>query len=150
MSVRLFRGLLPSALMLACVATSSAQAGSAAKPGDEPAILSPRQYGELVDALKDREAGTPQSCISLSSQPKLQVISDDLLVYRDGRKLYTTRLIGHCSGLSSGRTLITRVWGTRLCRGDMAQVADLQLGGISSSCTIGDFIPYKKAAPPEA
>ena len=71
-----------------------------------------------------------------------RLISDDLLLYKAGRTVYVNRVLGRCSGLSFGRTLVTTVWGSQICRGDIARVADLSSGMLTGSCALGDFVPY--------
>jgi hypothetical protein len=112
---------------------------------ERPPALTAKQQAALDKALEGKVAGKPQSCISLTQRADLQIISDDLLLYKAGRTVYLNRVNGSCSGLSFGRTLVTNVWGSQLCRGDIARVADLQAGMITGSCALGDFVPY---APP--
>jgi hypothetical protein len=53
---------------------------------------------------------------------------------------------GGCGNLGGGYTLVTKTYGTaELCRGDIAQVVDLQSHFTVGSCVFGDFIPYAKA-----
>ena len=110
---------------------------------DNDPELSEKQKAALDSALAGRVAGKPQSCISLTQRANLQVISDDVLLYKAGRTIYYNRVIGRCSGLSFGRTLVTNVFGGQLCRGDIARVADLQAGMLTGSCALGDFVPYR-------
>ena len=59
-----------------------------------------------------------------------------LLVYRNDTR-------GTCSGIGRDRALITRIFGgTQLCRGDIAESADLVAGFTGGSCAMGDFVPY--------
>jgi hypothetical protein len=54
-------------------------------------------------------------------------------------------LIGECSLLKSGfYTLVTRSNGMGLCRGDIADVADVRTGMTVGSCAIGDWVPYAR------
>src|SRR3546814_5823078 len=85
----------------------------------------------LTKALEGKVAGKPQSCMSMIPRAALQVISDDVLLYKIGRTVYVNRMMGNCSGLTNGRTLVSNVWGSQVCRGDIARVADLNVGMIT-------------------
>src|SRR3546814_4403262 len=78
--------------------------------------------------------------MSMIPRADLQVISDDVLLYKIGRTVYVNRMMGNCSGLTNGRTLVSNVWGSQVCRGDIARVADLNVGMITGSCAFGDFV----------
>lgn len=125
-------------LLAACTTSSMAE--------DNPPKLTEKQKAALDKALEGRVAGKPQSCISLTQRADLQVISDDLLLYKAGRTVYVNRVLGSCNGLSFGGTLVTHVWGSQICRGDIARVANLSAGMLTGSCALGDFIPYTPAA----
>lgn len=124
-------------LLAACATSSMAE--------DKPPELTEKQKAALDKALEGKVAGKAQNCISLTQRADLQVISDDILLYKAGRTVYYNRVIGSCNGLSFGRTLVTNVFGGEICRGDIARVADLQAGMITGSCALGDFVPYRPA-----
>lgn len=124
-------------LLAACATSSMAE--------DQPPELNEKQKAALDRELAGKVAGKPQSCISLTQRADMQVISDDVLLYKAGRTVYYNRVIGSCNGLNFGRTLVTNVFGGQLCRGDIARVADLQAGMLTGSCALGDFVPYRPA-----
>lgn len=130
----------PMLIALPVLLAACATAGMAE---DKPPQLSEKQQAALDRALEGKVAGEPQSCISLIQRADLQVISDDLLLYKAGRTVYVNRVLGSCNGLSFGRTLVTNVWGSQICRGDIARVADLSAGMLTGSCALGDFVPYR-------
>jgi hypothetical protein len=106
--------------------------------------LTDKQAAKLEKALAGKVAGEKMSCINREPQTNLTVISNEVLLYRVSRKLvYKNELIGSCSGLTYGDTLITRSFGSQMCRGDMATTANLQNGITSGACALGDFIPYR-------
>lgn len=129
-------------IALPVLLTACASAGMAE---DRPPQLTEKQKATLDRALEGKVAGEPQSCISLTQRADLQVISDDLLLYKAGRTVYVNRVMGSCNGLSFGRTLVTNVWGSQICRGDIARVADFSAGMLTGSCALGDFVPYRPA-----
>lgn len=110
----------------------------------EPAPLSEKQAAKLEKALEGRVPGEKVNCISQFTRANMTVISDNVLLYRAGSVIYRNDLIGSCAGLTRGDTLITRSFGSQLCRGDIARTANLQAGFQTGSCALGDFTPYRK------
>lgn len=110
----------------------------------EPPRLTDRQAGELEKALAGKVAGEKVSCVNRQPQSNLTAISGNVLLYRvSGRLVYRNDLIGSCTGLARGDTLIIKTWGSQYCRGDMATSADLTSGMVTGSCALGDFTPYR-------
>jgi hypothetical protein len=128
--------------MLIALPVLLAACATAGMAEDPPPQLTDKQKAALDRALEGKVAGEPQNCISLTQRADLQVISDDLLLYKAGRTVYVNRVLGRCNGLSFGGTLVTNVWGSQICRGDIARVADLSAGMLTGSCALGDFVPY--------
>lgn len=125
------------ALLLGACATGPAQ----------EVRLDPREARELARALEGKVPGDPVSCVSTLSGVNLRAIGDHTLVYRVNRNLtYRNDLVGACTGLRFGDTLVLQVQGSQYCRGDIAQVVNLTSGSLSGSCALGDFIPYRPAA----
>ncbi|MCI4590762.1 hypothetical protein MOK15_11735 [Sphingobium sp. BYY-5] len=110
----------------------------------EPKPLTEKQTVALDKALAGKVPGEKVSCINREPQTNLTVISNNVLLYRVSRKLvYKNELIGSCSGLTYGDTMIVRSFGSQLCRGDFTTTANLQTGITTGSCALGDFIPYR-------
>ncbi len=105
-----------------------------------------RTQAELGRELAGRVAGAPERCLPNYRTAQLQVIDDDVLLYRDGRTIWVQRLRGGCTGLGSGaNTLVTRQYGTsQTCDGDINQVVDLRTGMLAGSCVFGPFVPYTR------
>jgi hypothetical protein len=109
-----------------------------------PTPLTPRQTADLDKALAGKVAGEPQTCINREPQTSLVAISNNVVLYRVNRKLvYKNDLIGSCSGLASGDTLIVRSFSGQMCRGDFATTANLQSGIQTGACALGEFTPYR-------
>lgn len=110
----------------------------------EPTPLTQKQATKLEEELAGKVAGEKVSCIDQRPQTNLTVISNNVLLYRVNKRLiYKNELMGSCNGLTFGDTLIVRVFGTQLCRGDLASSANLMSGMTTGSCALGDFIPYR-------
>jgi len=107
-----------------------AQAREAAKLDEALAGFTP---GKAVDCVDNRDLRSPES------------YGDNIILFRTGSKLiYRTDTSGSCSGIGRGEALITRQWGSRLCKGDIARTADLTTGFQSGVCSFGEFVPYRK------
>ena len=111
---------------------------------EPPARLNAREARELESALAGKVAGEPQRCVRRESQVNLRAISSEVLLYRVNKTLvYRNDLIGRCSGLGFGDTLVVETFGSQYCRGDMARSVDLRTGIQHGACALGDFTPYR-------
>ena len=97
--------------------------------------------------LAGKVAGQPASCLPTYRSTDMVVIDDQTIAFRDGsRRVWVTNLRSGCSNLGSGHyALVTRQsGGSGVCRGDIAEVADLTNGITVGSCVFGDFVPYTR------
>ena len=100
---------------------------------------------EFQKLTAGRVAGEPFSCLPSYRAGNMTPIDDSTVVFKEGSRVYVNHLIGECSQLKSGfYTLVTRNHGAGLCRGDIADVADVRAGMIVGSCAIGDWVPYTR------
>jgi hypothetical protein len=99
---------------------------------------------DLTRALVGKVAQPAVSCLRSFRSGNMTVIDDGTILFREGRTVYRNDLNGGtCSGLGSGYyALVTKQFGSGLCRGDIAQVMDVSNGITVGSCIIGDFVPY--------
>ena len=121
----------------------AAIAGCAASTGDQP--RSPQAQQQLDRYLAGKIAGKPQSCLPTFRRDDMVTIDERTILFRDGsNRVYRNDPPGGCTGLGRpGTALVTRSFGSsQLCRGDIAQTADLAAGFTIGSCTLGDFVPY--------
>ena len=112
--------------------------------GSEPPRLTEKQAARLEAALEGKVAGEPVSCVSRYPGASLTAVSESVLLYRvSGRLFYRNDLIGSCTGLGRGDTLIIKPTGSQYCRGDIARSADLVTGSVTGGCALGSFTPYR-------
>ena len=118
----------------------------AATPTNEP--RSARAQQQLDRYLTGKVAGAPRTCLPRYSADDMVVVDDNTILFRDGRRVWRTEMLGGCSGLSrAGSALLTRQFGSgELCRGEIARVIDTSAGFTAGSCSFGDFVPY---SPPD-
>jgi hypothetical protein len=113
-----------------------------------PIALTEKQSAELARALKDKTAGKPVNCISNSRNSNTIRISDNILLYRvSGNLVYQNNLRYSCPGLARGNEImVSEIYGDNLCKGDTFSLADRYNGINGPTCSLGEFIPFKKNA----
>lgn len=114
-----------------------------------PAIQAkaPRLTGEekLAKMLEGREAGPPVSCISTLQARDARIIDKTAIVYDTGRVIYVNRPANPGS-LDSDDIMVTRQWGSQLCRMDTVQMRDRTSFFYSGFVGLDNFVPYRKVA----
>lgn len=131
--------LLAAATSLAACSTTPPQ----------PQAVSADSQARLQQLLAGKVAGPPTSCIPRHRADDMVVISDNLVLYRDGsNRVYRQDFgSGGCSGLGSGfYAMKTRSSSSSLCRGDIVEVVDVRSGMLRGACTFGDFVPFTRPA----
>lgn len=133
--------VFPALSLLLCGTVSASSAGRESRWASEDA--------RLEKALAGKAAGKPVSCIQLRDARGTESFDNGrgTLLFKVSRKLvYRTDTNGNCRRVGSGGdALITRSFtGGQLCRGDIAQSANLTSYGFpTGSCAMGDFVPYR-------
>ena len=112
----------------------------------EPAERSAKAQAEYDRLLAGKTAGKAEKCLPTYRSNDMTIIDDDTILFRDGRTTYVNHPLGGCMNLDrSGSALVTRNFGPQLCRGDIATVVDNSSGITLGSCSLGDFVPYRKS-----
>lgn len=134
------RGLTVASVAILSAATGLAACATTATP--EVRTVAAQQ--ELSKWLAGRVAGRPQSCLPNSRATDMVVIDERTILFRDGaNRVWRNDVNGPCYGLGRpGYALVTKQFGTGLCRGEIAQVVDTSTGFNVGSCSLGDFVPY--------
>lgn len=113
----------------------------------QPETRSARAEARLQELLAGKVAGQPLSCLPNYRSDDMIVIDDNTVLFRHSSNLvYRSDLQGACSNLGSGHyaLLTQRGGGTGLCRGEIAQVVDVQNNITVGTCSFGDFVPYSR------
>ena len=110
-----------------------------------PAAAAPRLSpdAELARLLEGRVAGKPSSCISLMGSPATQIVDRTALVYRSGRTLWVNHPRAGAESLRDDNILVTRLYGSQLCRVDPVRLVDRTSGFQRGFVVLGDFVPYR-------
>ncbi len=130
------RTLVHTALIAGLVGAAIAPAAAKVETGQEA----------LARLTAGRIAGKPTDCINITMTPsgnseKLEGLG---MAYRQGTTWYINLFNGDCPQLREDTILITKSYGSQLCRGD---IAELRLSGANipiGSCVFGNFTPYTK------
>ncbi len=132
--------ILPAVILFGCAATPGQLARETQRQASDTE--------KLAVALKGLSPGKPQDCIDLRDANDTTRIGDTILYRLGSKRLYRTDTSGGCFGLARGDILVTKSYGGRLCRGDIASTVDPGSRVESGSCVIGAFTPYVAATTP--
>lgn len=98
---------------------------------------------KVARVLKDLVPGEPRSCINPSPSGGSEHYGNTALMKDRGGTLYRSQFQNGCEAPEE-YALITRQFGTSLCRGDIVEVKDLTSGMSRGSCVFSEFVPYRK------
>lgn len=105
----------------------------------------PVPEARLQEALKGRVAGAPVSCIPLRETTSTEIIDGAAILYRVGGTVYVNRPRGGAESLRQDDVLVTRTYGSRLCRPEIVNLVDRASRGLRGFVSLGDFVPYRRA-----
>jgi hypothetical protein len=126
-------------------ATIVAAAAIAAVPAMSTAKERLAPEDQLAKLLEGRVAGTPQSCIPLSSLGSSQIINKTAIVYRSGGTLWVNRPKGGAESLNDDDILVLKTSGSQLCSIDTIELRDRGSRMYSGFVSLGEFTPYRRA-----
>ena len=127
--------LLPVAAVLAIAACAA----------PAPEISAAEQAG-LDAALAGRTAGTPQDCVSTNLLRGNRSFGEGVILFEGLSRgiVYVNRPPAGCPQLDQHRALRYEAHTNRLCRGEIVTIFDPSSGVIYGSCSLGDFVPYRR------
>jgi len=105
--------------------------------------LTPQE--RLDKLLEGREAGKPVSCISTFGAREMQILDDTAIVYGRGNVIYVNRP-ANADALDDDDVMVTRQFGSQLCRMDMVSMHDRTGGWYRGFVNLGEFVPYRRVA----
>lgn len=90
--------------------------------------------------------GTPKRCLARDKVNELRT-AKGVIVFVAGRdRVWRNDVVGKgCIGLARGDTVVTETMSDSYCRGDFVRTRS-PAGGAIGSCSLGDFVPYSRAA----
>lgn len=99
---------------------------------------------ELAKVLEGRVAGEPVDCINLQRVRSSRIINRTAIVYDAGGTIYVNRPRSGATSLKDWDVMVTRPFGTRLCRVDTVHMYAPGSRMLSGVVFLGDFVPYKR------
>jgi hypothetical protein len=99
---------------------------------------------QLAQAVEGRVAGDPVDCIDLHRIRSSRIIYRTAIVYDAGGTLYVNRPRSGASSLKDWDVMVTRPFGSRLCRVDTVQMLSPGSHMLSGLVFLGEFVPYKR------
>jgi len=106
-----------------------------------------KDEADLAAALSGRIAGPPQDCVSERDLGGYKSYGRGVILFSGGTNdvVYVNRPPVGCPDLNFGWALKTRTTTTQLCRGDIVTVFDPISGTEYGGCSLGEFMPYRRA-----
>ena len=131
---------------LLVIASALASCTMAPPPAGYAEAQAAKEQADFQRALAGRvPSGQPLACLPNYSTNDTVNLSENTILFGRGGTVYVNHPPGGCPGLSNGLyALVTRSVGGQLCRGDIANVTDIQNHMIVGTCTMGDFMPYSR------
>jgi hypothetical protein len=75
----------------------------------------------------------------------MTIVGDGTVAFRSGSTVYVNDMRGGCTNLRSHYAIVTRQFGGGgLCSGEIAEIVDPTTGISVSSCSFGEFVPYRR------
>lgn len=99
----------------------------------------------LAKLLDGREAGRPVNCIPGYGNDNVRIIDGTALVYGSGRTIYVNRP-RQPNNLDSDDILVSRRFGTQVCKMDLIRLHDRGTRTYSGFVTLEQFVPYRRVA----
>lgn len=100
----------------------------------------------LQKTLNGLTPGTPQRCLVRERFSEVRAVPNGVLYVGGQTRKYLNRVVGACPGLARGDLVIVRSLHGEPCEGDQVLTREKLNGRLSGSCTLGNFVPYGKAA----
>jgi hypothetical protein len=127
---------------LAVVAGAAAMSAASAADDRRPGPYA-REQIRLEKELARLKPQAQVDCIDTRFRNVSLRAIGNKLIYRESRnRIYVSDTAGGCENVARGDALVTRQFGPRLCRGDIATTVDPVARFQTGSCAIGTFTPY--------
>jgi len=121
---------------LAAVALAAPAAAPAEKQSGE---------AELARITAGLVAGDPVNCLDTTRFTNTRVVDRTAIVYEGpGRTLWVNVPRGGARSLNQWDVLLTRQFGSSLCRGEVVRLLDPSSMMQTGTVFLGDFVPYRR------
>ena len=130
----MYRAIIPLLLL----------AGSVGASAQSRNDLVNRAQVELDRDLRGLSAGKPQDCIRHLEAHSSRIYGSTVLFKVSSGLVYRNETRGGCTSSGFQTALQTDQVTNRLCAGDAARTFDPTAGVLTGTCTLGQFVPYRK------
>lgn len=115
--------------------------------GTAPVIAKPKltSQQELEKLIAGRVPGKPADCIPNFETRDMRILDKTAIVYGRGETIWVN-VPRNASDLDDDDILVTHTSGSQFCRLDIVRTVDRGSHFPSGSISLGDFVPYRKAA----
>ena len=119
--------------------------GASCAPQEPPAMTA-KQESDFAKLIEGRTPGKPQSCVNSTLLRGNKTYGEGVVVFEGATNsvVWVNRPPAGCPELKWSRALRTRLHSSQLCSNDIATVFDPTNGIEYGSCSLGDFVPYRK------
>lgn len=104
-----------------------------------------RQLARLEKRLAGYVPGEPQSCVNQSQLRGSDQFGQTILYQQGTRTFYRNDTSPGCR-LGQDDILVTQTPTGQLCRGDIVTTIDRTSRFMTGSCSLGEFVPYRRAS----
>lgn len=129
----MYRAIVPILLLAGGVGASA-----------QPQPVADRAQVELDRDLRGLTAGKPQDCIRHLEARSSRIYGSTVLFKVSSGLVYRNETRGGCTSSGFQTALQTDQITNRLCAGDAARTFDPTAGILTGTCTLGQFVPYRK------
>ena len=129
--------MLKRAMMAIGMLALAGGAAEARKPQQNP-------EQKLAARLKGFVAEKPVRCVNLQRLGSSEIIDRTAILYQSGSVYYLNRPLGGANTLRRDDILVTRTYGSQLCRGDVVRLLDSSSRFEHGFVSLGDFVPYRR------
>lgn len=126
--------------LVLALATTTVLLGGCASASGKPKLTPPQRLEKLLDG---RVPGKPVSCISTYDARDMTIYDKTAIVFRSGGTVYVNRP-QNADQLDSNDILVTKTFGTQLCRLDIVKTLDRGGRFETGFINLGEFVPYRK------
>lgn len=133
--MRTFVILLGSAALAACAAGGSEAPMRADADGE----------AVLAKAIEGRTAGPPVSCVRQRDVRNTRGGGGNTILFDGtGGTVYVNQARGSCPAILPWHAISHRSISTNICTGEVVRIFDPQTGIEFGSCSLGEFVPYRR------
>lgn len=137
--------MMRSTLIRALLATGAGAMLLSAPLGARERLTGEAQLAKMIEG---RIPGKPVDCIDLHDATNTTIIDKTAIVYSNGNRVIYVNRPQFPDSLDDDDILVTKTWGSQLCRMDVVNLHERSGGFYSGFVGLNSFVPY--TLPPKA